>query len=145
MSPFSDMPISLQKFGQQGENRRRIILWLPAVVRPRSSLLPAAAIAKRVTESIMNKTFLPLSRKYSAIAVAVNAALSPDQSRLIPKSDDNDGTGIPFRPKVFLHKIPQFSSSSPTSAMTLTSPGVAGHHSQKRAFANPDPAKIPIL
>ena len=32
------------------------------------------AIAKRVTESIISSTLRPWSRKYSAIAVAVNAA-----------------------------------------------------------------------
>ena len=89
------------------------------------------AKAKRVSESIISSTSLPWSRKYSAIAVAVAAALHANHRRLVAGGHDDDALGQSFRPEVALDELVHLASAlADQGDDDDVGVGVAGHHAR---------------
>ena len=104
------------------------------------------AIAIRVMESSINKTSIPLSRKYSAIVVATNAALIFTKEGCSEVAATTIERFIPSAPRISsinsLTSLPR----SPISAITFKSAEVFFAIIPKVVlFPTPEPAKMPIL
>src|SRR4051812_46005765 len=101
------------------------------------------AIAKRVTESIINMTSAPRSRKCSAIVVAVSAALmrtSAGWSDVATTTTDRSSAGPRSRSMNSRTSRPR----SPTRQMTLTSADVErAIMPSSDDLPTPEPAKMP--
>ncbi len=113
---------------------------------PTESPISLCAIANRVNESIISKTFLPRSRKYSAIAVATYAPrirISGGWSDVATTTTDLFNPSSPRE-----SSINSFSSlpRSPISAITLISAFVFFAIMPSRTdLPTPEPAMMPIL
>src|SRR5919112_739718 len=78
------------------------------------------AIAKRVTESIISITSAPSSRKYSAIAVAVNAAFKRTSAGWSEVATTTTERASPSGPRSRSMNSRTSRPRSPTRQMTLT-------------------------
>ena len=100
---------------------------------------------KRVNESIINKTSFPLSRKYSAMAVAVCAAFFRSNAGLSEVATTTTLRAIPSAPRSRSINSRTSLPRSPIKAMTLISAIVLRANIPiKVDFPTPEPAKIPI-
>lgn len=101
---------------------------------------------KRVNESIISRTSFPRSLKYSAIAVAVLAALFRSNAGLSEVATTTTDLRIPSSPKSLSMNSRTSLPRSPISAMTLISALVfLANIPINVDFPTPEPAKIPIL
>ena len=94
-------------------------------------------MAKRVTESIIIITLRPWSRKYSAIAVAVNAAFRRTSAGWSDVAHDHDGAREALFAEVALHELEDLSTALADQAdhVDLLG-GRAGDHAQQRGLAD---------
>ena len=77
---------------------------------PSARPISRRAWATRVKLSIINRTFLPLSRKYSAIAVTVSCPY-PQQGRTVSRFSHDNGSGSCFCTKDIFDKIANFATA----------------------------------
>ena len=103
------------------------------------------AMEKRVRESIISSTSLPLSRKYSAMAVAVFAALFLSRAGLSEVATTTTKRRMPSSPKSRSMNSRTSLPRSPIKAMTLISALVFLANIPMRVdLPTPEPAKIPM-
>ena len=103
------------------------------------------AIAKRVTESIINTTRRPWSRKYSAMAVAVIAPLMRTSAGLSEVATTTTERFRPSSPRSRSMKSRTSRPRSPTREMTLISASVFRAIIESSVdFPTPLPAMMPI-
>ncbi len=95
------------------------------------------AIAKRVTESISSRTFSPWSRKYSAIAVAVNAARIRSSGGLSDVETTTTERARPSAPEVVVEEAAHFAAALTDQAQhDHVGRGAARQHAEQRALAH---------
>ena len=94
-------------------------------------------MAKRVTESIINNTFWPWSRKYSATAMATNAPLSRAMAGWLDVATTTTDL-LPARlVQVFLQKFAHFASAFADQRDDVDiGLRLAGDHAQQGGFAH---------
>ena len=113
---------------------------------PAARPISRCAWAKRVSESIMNNTSLPWSRKYSATVMAVNATLTRWMGEV---SEVATATTLRLSPSAPNDSSRNWRTSrprSPTSASTLTSASeVRAISPNSVLLPTPLPEKMPIL
>lgn len=103
------------------------------------------AMAKRVKESIIKSTSMPLSRKYSAMVVATSGAFKRSMAGWSEVATTSTVRFIPSSPISFSTNSKISRPRSPTRAMTLISVLTFLAIMPIRVdLPTPDPAKMPI-
>ena len=144
MEPTSDVPALSKSFGNLAKTDG--VYPFCAGGSPMASPISLCAIANLVTESIIRITFLPLSLKYSAMAVAVNAPLTLSKADLSEVAQTTTDFFIPSGPKSFSINSRTSRPLSPIRHITLTSASASlAIIPNVVLLPTPEPAKIPIL